>query len=120
MIRPKNEPEDLFFSITQNCETFIEQTHRKAEETIEFKPTKPREAFNFQPTLLIGGTWMIGLTSLEVYNSFFKITEKINNSELFKFPASKSGDVSYEKVRGESGKDLEKTDITATALQDDI
>ena len=26
MIRPKNETEDLFFSITKSCETFIKQT----------------------------------------------------------------------------------------------
>ena len=35
-IRPKNETEDLLLS-TKNCETLIEQTHRKAEETLEFK-----------------------------------------------------------------------------------
>ena len=36
-IRPKNETEDLLLSITKICETLIEQTHRKAEETLEFK-----------------------------------------------------------------------------------
>ena len=37
MIRPKNETENLLLSITNNCETLIEQTHRKAEETLELK-----------------------------------------------------------------------------------
>ena len=37
MIRPKNETEDLLQSITKNCETLSKQTHRKAEETLEFK-----------------------------------------------------------------------------------
>ena len=37
MIRPKNETENLLLSITKNCETLIKQTHRKAEETLEFK-----------------------------------------------------------------------------------
>ena len=37
MIRPKNDTEDLLLSITKNCETLIEKTHRKAAETLEFK-----------------------------------------------------------------------------------
>ena len=37
MVRPKNKTEDLLPSIIKNCETLIEQTHRKAEETLEFK-----------------------------------------------------------------------------------
>ena len=36
MIKPKNETEDLLLSITKNCETLIEQTHIKFEETLEF------------------------------------------------------------------------------------
>ena len=42
IITPKNETENLLLSITKNCETLIEQTHRKPEETLEFKMTKPR------------------------------------------------------------------------------
>ena len=45
MIRPKNESEDLLLSITENCETLIEQTHTKSQTTLEFKLTKPRETF---------------------------------------------------------------------------
>ena len=74
MIRPKNETEDLLLSITKNCEKLIEQTHRKAEETLEFKSTKPKETFHFKPPISIEGSWMIGLTCLEVYNSIFNIT----------------------------------------------
>ena len=47
MIRPKNQTEDLLLSITKNCETIIEQTHRKPEETLEFKMNKSRESFHF-------------------------------------------------------------------------
>ena len=43
MIRPKNETEDLLLSITKNCETIIKQTHRKPEETLEFKMIKPKK-----------------------------------------------------------------------------
>ena len=94
MIQPKNETEDLLISITKNYETLIEQTHRKAEETLEFKLTKSRETFNFNPPVEVKEDWMIGLTSLEVYNSTFNITEENNKLKLHKFPDSKSGGVS--------------------------
>ena len=120
MIRPKNQTEDLLLSITKNCETLIEQTHTKPQETLEFKMTKPREIFHFKPPIQIKGDWMIGLTNLEVYNSIFNITEENNKFELYKFPDEKAGGVTYEKVRDEIEKDLDIEDITAADLQDDI
>ena len=101
IIRPKTQTEDLLLSITKNCETLIEQTHRKAEETLEFKMIKPRETFHFSQPIQIQGDWMIGLTDLEVYNSIFNITEENNKFELYKFPDEKAGGVTYEKVRDE-------------------
>ena len=120
MIRAKNETEDLLLSITKNCETLIEQTHRKAEDTLEFKMTKPKETFHFKPPIPIEGSWMIGLTNLEVYNSIFNITEENNKFELYKIPDEKAGGISYTKVRDEIEKDLDNSDITAADLQDDI
>ena len=83
-IGPKNETENLLLSITKNCETLIEQTHRKAEETLEYKMTKPKETFHFKPQISIEGSWMIGLTDLEVYNSIFNLTEENNKFKLHK------------------------------------
>ena len=83
MIQPKNKTEDLLLSITENCETLIEQTHRKPEETLEFKMIKPRETFHFNPPIHIKGDWMLGLTDLEVYNSNFDITKENNKFELY-------------------------------------
>ena len=120
MIRAKNDTEDLLLSITKNCQTLIDQTRRKAEETLEFKMTKPREKFHFKPPISIEGSWMIGLTDLEVYNFIFNLTEENNKLQLYKFPDEKSGGVSYIKVRDEIEKDLDIEDITATDLQDDI
>ena len=120
MIRPKNETEDLLLSITKNCETLIEQTHRRPEETLEFKMNKSRETFYFKTPIQIKGDWMIGLTDLEVYNSIFNITEENNKFELYKFPDEKAGGVTYEKVRDEIEKDLDIEDITAEDLQDEI
>ena len=89
MIRPKNQTKDLLLSITKNCETLIEQTHRKAEETLVFKMIKSTETFHSKPQILIEGSWMISLTDLEVYNSIFNITEENKKFELYKFPEEK-------------------------------
>ena len=120
MIRPKTQTEDLLLSITKNCETLIEQTHRKAEETLEFKMNKSRETFHFKSPIQIKGDWMLGLVDLEVYNSTFNITEENNKFELYKFPDEKTGGITYEKVRDEIERDLDIEDITAEDLQDEI
>ena len=120
MIRPKNQTEDLLLSITKNCETLIEQIHTKPQETLEFKMIKPRQTFHFNPPIQINGTWMIGLTDLEVFKSIFKITEENNKFELYKFPDEDVGGLPYTKVRDEIEKDLDISDITDADLQDDI
>ena len=120
MIQPKNKTEDLLLSITKNCETLIQQTHTKPQETLEFKMVKPRETFHFKPPIQVKGDWMIGLVDLEVYNSIYDITEENNKFELYKFPDEKAGGVTYEKVRDEIEKDLDIEVITAEDLQDDI
>ena len=63
MIRPKNETEKLLLSITKLCQMLIEQTHRKAEQTLEFKKIEPRKPFHFNPPVEVKEDWMIGLTS---------------------------------------------------------
>ena len=75
MIRPEKEPEDLLLSKTKRCGTLIKQTHTKAQETLEFKWIKSRQIFQFIPPVEVKEDWMIGLPSLEVYNSNFSITE---------------------------------------------
>ena len=119
MIQPKSETEDLLLSITKNCEMLIEQTHRKAEEKLEFKMNKSREIFHFSPPIQVKGDWMIGLVDLEVYNSIFNITVENNKFELYKFPDEKAGGISYIKVRDEIERDLDIEDITAQNLQDE-
>ena len=120
MIQPKSQTEDLLLSITKNCETPIQQTHRKPEETLEFKMIKPIETFHFNPPIQVKEDWMLGLVDLEVYNSIFNITAENNKFQLYKFPDEKAGGVTYEKVRDEIEKDLDFEDITAEDLQDDI
>ena len=84
MIRPKNETEDLLLSITKNCEMLIQQTHKKPEETLEFKMSKPTETFHFKPSIQVKENWMLGLVDLEVYNSIFIITEENNKFEIYR------------------------------------
>ena len=91
MIRPKNKTEDLLLSITKNCQTLIEQTHRKAEETLEFKMIKPRETFHFKPPIQVKRDWMIDLVDLEVYNSIFNITEENNKFQIYRDSSNKFG-----------------------------
>ena len=83
MIGPKNETKDFLLSVFKNCDTLTKQTHRKLEETMEFKLTKSRETFHFNPSIEVKEDWMIGLISLEVYHSVFNITEKITNFEIY-------------------------------------
>ena len=120
MIRSKNETENLLISKSKNCETLIQQTHRKSEETLEFKMNKPRETFPFSPPTSIEGSWIIGLTSLEVYISFSNTIEEDNKATLYEFPDEKRGGFSIEKVRDEIEKGSGITDITPVDLQDDI
>ena len=105
--------------MTKNCEKLIKQTHKEAEETFEFKMIQSKETFHFKPPIPIEGSWMIGLTDLEVYNSVHKITEQNKKLQLYKFP-DEAGGFSYEKVRDEIEKDSDISDIIATDLQDDI
>ena len=72
-MRGRHETEDLLVSITKKCQTLIEQTHRKAEETLELKTIRPRGIFHFNPPIQIERSWMTGLINLEVYYSVFNV-----------------------------------------------
>ena len=115
MIRPENQTEDLLLSITKNCETLIDQTHRKAEETLEFKMIKPRETFHFTPPIQVKGDWMIGLVDLEVYNSIFNITKENNKFELYTNTFDK---FSFEELKDEVEEILNIPMITDSHLED--
>ena len=83
MIRSKNDTKDLLLSITKNCQTPIKKTHREAQETLEFSFKKPTKTSHFNPPIRIKGDRMLGLTGLEVYNSYFNINTTNNNFELY-------------------------------------
>ena len=120
MIRPRNETEDLSLSKTKNCETVIDQTHTKPQETREFKMIESRETFHFSPPIQVKRDWMMGLIDLEVYESTFNITEENNKFQLFKFPEDKIGGITYTEVRDNIERDLDISDIKVNDLHDDI
>ena len=117
MIRPKNEMEDLLFSITKNCEKLVEQTHRKPEETLEFKMTKPRDTFHFNPPIQIKGDWMLGLTDLEAYNSIFDKTKENNKFELY---TDTFDEFPFMELKDEVEEILGISNITDDHLEDEI
>ena len=79
IISPRNESEDLLLRISKNCETLIEQTQTEPQEVLDFKLTQPRETVSFKTSinLDLASKWLVGLTSLEVYNSIINITTGI-------------------------------------------
>ena len=95
-IRTKSETEYFLLSITKNCETLIKQTHLKPQETLECKLSKPRETFSFKPSIPIKGCSMIGLTSLEVYNSILNIKRENNKFGLYQ---ARNNRFSWQSIR---------------------
>ena len=98
MIRPKNETEDLLLSLTEICGTISKQTHTKAQESLELKMIHPRETFSFRPSISIDGSWMLGLTNLDVYKSILNKTEENNNFKLY---IDTFDDLSFAEVKDE-------------------
>ena len=116
MIRPKTETEDLILSITKNCQTLVQQTHRKPEETLEFNMLKPRETFHINPPIHTKGDWMLGLIDLEVYNSIFNITKENNKFELH---TDIFDEFSFEEIKDELEEILNIPNITDDHLEDE-
>ena len=77
-----DKKESLLLSIAKSNQEIVENTHSKPQETLEFKMTKQKESFSFDVPLLLPERWMMGVTSLEVYNTVYNITEKNNKLEI--------------------------------------
>ena len=77
-----DKKESLLLSIAKSNQEIVENTHSKPQEALEFKMTKQKESFSFDVPLLLPEKWMMGVTSLEVYNTVYNITEKNNKLEI--------------------------------------
>ena len=116
MIQPKNETEGLLLSFTKNCGKLVEQTHRKPEETLEFKMVKPRETFHFNPPTQVKEDWMLSLIDLDVYNSIFNITKENNKFELY---TDTFDEFSFEQLKDKVKEILNIPEITDSLLEDE-
>ena len=116
VIRAEKEPEDFLLSITKNCETLIEQTQRKVEETLEIKMTKPREAFQFTQPNEFEADWMLGFTSLEVYNSILKYNRRKKNKFQL-YADTLDSEFSFNEMKDKIAELLDLSHITSEDLK---
>ena len=75
---------ELLLLIKKHTDTLIEQTETKPQETLEFKMTKQRQTFSFNPpiNLIEEGKWLLAVSSLECTNSIFNITNENNSFSI--------------------------------------
>ena len=74
--------ESLLLSIAKSNQEIVENTHSKPQETLEFKMNKQKESFSFDVPLILNEKWMMGVTSLEVYNTVYNITNSNNKLQI--------------------------------------
>ena len=77
-----DKKESLLLSIAKSNLDIVENTLSEPQETLEFKMNKQKESFSFDIPLDLPEQWMMGVTSLEVYNTVYNITEKNNKFKL--------------------------------------
>ena len=77
-----DKKESLLLNIAKSNQEIVENTHSKPQETLEFKMNKQKESFSFDVPLELPEQWMMGVTSLEVYNSVYNITNKNNSFQI--------------------------------------
>ena len=70
-------------NISKANQEIVENTLSKPQETLEFKMKKQKQSFSFDIPLELPEIWMMGVTSLEVYNPVYNITEKNNKINFF-------------------------------------
>ena len=77
----KNE---LLLLTKKHKDTLIEQTRTRPQETLDFKMKIQMENFSFSlaKNLFERNEWLLGVTSFEVTNSVFKITNENNTSSI--------------------------------------
>ena len=78
---------------------------------------KPRKNFHFKSPIQIKRDWMIGLTSLELYNSIFIINEEKNKFELY---TDTFNEFSFTELNDELEEILNISNMTDEPLQDEI
>ena len=78
-----DKKESLLLCIAKSNLDIVENTLSKPQKTLEFKMNKQKESFSLDIPLDLPEQWMMGVTSLEVYNTVYNITEKNNKLKFF-------------------------------------
>ena len=71
-----DKKESLLLSIAKSNQEIVENTQSKPQKTLEYKMTKQKESFSFDVPLELPEQWMMGVPSLEVYNTIYNISER--------------------------------------------
>ena len=77
-----DKKESLLLNFAKSNQELVENTHSKPQETLEFEMTKQKESFSFDVPLQPNEKWMMGVTSLQVYNTVYNITNSNNKLEI--------------------------------------
>ena len=77
-----DKKESLLLSNAKPNLDIVEKTLSKPQETLELKMNKQKESFSFDIPLELPEKWMMGVTSLEVYNTVYNITETNNKLKI--------------------------------------
>ena len=80
-----DKKDSLLLSLAKSNMDIVESTLSKPQETLEFKMKKQKESFSFDVPLELPEQWMMGVPSLEVYNTVYNITEKNNKLKTYNF-----------------------------------
>ena len=78
-----DKKEHLLLNIAKSNQEIVENALSKPQETLEFKVNKQKKSFSFDILLELPEKWKMGVTSLEVYNTVYNITEKNNKIKFF-------------------------------------
>ena len=76
-----DQKESLLLNIAKIRLEVVENTPSKPQETLEFK-LKKKEYFPLDVPLKLPEKWMMGVTSLEVYNTVYNITPTNNKHKV--------------------------------------
>ena len=82
-ISANDQKELLLLDILKSNLEIVENTHSKAQETLEFKMNTPTKDFQFDEPLILSQSWMMGVTNLEVYDTVYNIDRHINSFNIF-------------------------------------
>ena len=75
---------ELLLLIKKHTDTLIEQTKTKPQEAPEFKMSKQKQTFSFNPpiNLVEEGKWLLAVRLIECTNSIFNITNENNSFSI--------------------------------------